>query len=55
MSTPVPRSRRRRFRAPGTPTPRRPVDKAKVGRRSVRAGMPGTEAAAALDDARLAG
>ncbi|MEW2623570.1 hypothetical protein [Streptomyces sp. NPDC048106] len=36
MSTPVPRSRRRRFPAPGTPAPRRPVDQAKVGRRAVR-------------------
>ncbi|MGW1598795.1 hypothetical protein [Streptomyces sp. NPDC002343] len=52
MSAPVPRSRRRRFLAPGTPAPRRPVDQAKVGRRSVRrraAGMTVTEVAAALE------
>ncbi|MEU1668511.1 hypothetical protein ABZ547_34015 [Streptomyces sparsogenes] len=57
MSTPVPRSRRRpRVPAPGTVAPRQPVDQAKVGRRAVRrhaAGMTATEAAAALEEARL--
>ncbi|MEU3733740.1 hypothetical protein AB0E81_30730 [Streptomyces sp. NPDC033538] len=57
MSTPVPRSRRRPlFPAPGAAAPRQPIDQAKVGRRAVRrraAGMTATEAAAALEDARL--
>ncbi|MGW0608671.1 hypothetical protein [Streptomyces sp. NPDC002640] len=57
MSTPVPPSRRRRFPpTPGAAAPRQPVGQAKVGRRAVRrraAGMTVTEAAAALDDARL--
>ncbi|MHB6912721.1 hypothetical protein [Streptomyces sp. DB-54] len=56
MSTPVPRSRRLRVPAPGAAAPRQPVDQAKVGRRAVRrraAGMTATEAAAALEDARL--
>ncbi|MEU2357900.1 hypothetical protein ABZ599_33825 [Streptomyces misionensis] len=57
MSTPAPRSRRRpRVPAPGAAAPRQPVDQAKVGRRSVRrraAGMTATEAAAALEEARL--
>ncbi|MDL5205318.1 hypothetical protein [Streptomyces sp. ALI-76-A] len=57
MSTPAPRSRRRpRVPAPGTAAPRQPVDRAKVGRSSVRrraTGMTATEAAAALEDARL--
>ncbi|CQR59525.1 hypothetical protein [Streptomyces leeuwenhoekii] len=56
MSTPVPRSRRRYVPAPEAAAPRRPVDQAKVGRRAVRrraAGMTASEAAAALEDARL--
>lgn len=57
MSTPVPRSRRRpRVPAPGAAVPRQPVDWAKVGRRTVRrraTGMTATEAAAALEEARL--
>ncbi|MGC2998658.1 hypothetical protein ACPF8X_09810 [Streptomyces sp. G35A] len=57
MSTPVPRSRRRpRVPAPGAAAPRQPVDQAKIGRSSVRrraTGMTATEAAAALEDARL--
>lgn len=57
MSTPVPRSHRRpRVPAPGTAVPGQPVDRAKVGRSSVRqraTGMTTTEAAAALEDARL--
>ncbi|MFE1198454.1 hypothetical protein ACFW6E_37880 [Streptomyces olivaceoviridis] len=57
MSTPAPRSRRRpRVPAPGAAAPRQPVDQAKVGRRAVRrraAGITATEAAAALEDARL--
>ncbi|WP_411153389.1 hypothetical protein [Streptomyces sp. A30] len=57
MSTPVPRSTRRpRVPAPGTAAPRQPVDQAKVGRSWVRrraTGMTATEAAAALEDARL--
>ncbi|CAL9674950.1 hypothetical protein [Streptomyces sp. enrichment culture] len=56
MSTPVPPSRRRHVSAPGAAAPRQPVDQAKVGRRAVRrraAGMTATEAAAALEDARL--
>ncbi|WP_406182954.1 hypothetical protein [Streptomyces canus] len=57
MSTPLPRSRRRpRVPAPGTAAPRQPVDQAKVGRSWVRrraTGMTATEAAAALEDARL--
>ncbi|MGA4803526.1 hypothetical protein [Streptomyces lavendulocolor] len=57
MSTPVPRSRRRpRVPVPGAAAPRQPVDQAKVGRLAVRrraAGMTATEAAAALEDARL--
>ncbi|GGZ29760.1 hypothetical protein GCM10010300_85710 [Streptomyces olivaceoviridis] len=55
MSTPAPRSRPR-VPAPGAAAPRQPVDQAKVGRRAVRrraAGMTVTEAAAALEDARL--
>lgn len=57
MSTPVPRSRRRpRFPAPDAAAPRQLVDRAKVGRSSVRrraTGMTATEAAAALEEARL--
>ncbi|WDM17050.1 hypothetical protein J3S85_39795 [Streptomyces lavenduligriseus] len=56
MSTPVPRFRRRYVPAAGAAAPRQPVDQAKVGRRAVRrraAGMTATEAAAALEDARL--
>ncbi|MGY0071778.1 hypothetical protein ACWZEH_34540 (plasmid) [Streptomyces sp. QTS137] len=57
MSTPVPRSTRRpRVPAPGAAAPRQPVDRAKVGRSWVRrraTGMTATEAAAALEDARL--
>ncbi|MEU9228983.1 hypothetical protein AB0D40_32035 [Streptomyces massasporeus] len=57
MSTPVPRSRRRpRFPAPGAAAPRQLVDRAKAGRSSVRrraTGMTATEAAAALEEARL--
>ncbi|MFB7552569.1 hypothetical protein [Streptomyces sp. NPDC056154] len=57
MSTPAPRSRRRpRVPAPGVAAPRQPVDRAKVGRSSVRrraTGMTATEAAAALEEARL--
>ncbi|WP_432155094.1 hypothetical protein [Streptomyces tricolor] len=57
MSTPVPRFRRRpRVPAASTAEPRQPVDQAKVGRRAVRrraVGMNATEAAAALEDARL--
>ncbi|MFI1293399.1 hypothetical protein ACH4VM_33985 [Streptomyces sp. NPDC020792] len=56
MSTPAPRSRRLRVPAPGAAAPRQPVDQAKVGRRAVRrraTGMTATEAAAALEDARL--
>ncbi|MCX4799952.1 hypothetical protein OG497_39615 [Streptomyces sp. NBC_01242] len=57
MSTPAPRSRRRpRIPAPSAAAPRQPVDQAKVGRSSVRrraTGMTATEAAAALEDARL--
>ncbi|MGO4635036.1 hypothetical protein AB4225_29525 [Streptomyces sp. 2RAF24] len=57
MSTPAPRSRRRpRVPTPGAAAPRQPVDQAKVGRSSVRrraTGMTATEAAVALEDARL--
>ncbi|WNI27291.1 hypothetical protein [Streptomyces sp. ITFR-16] len=57
MSTPVSPSRRRsRVPAPGAAALRQPVDRAKVGRGSVRrraTGMTATEAAAALEDARL--
>ncbi|MEU8622645.1 hypothetical protein [Streptomyces sp. NPDC048623] len=57
MSTPAPRFRRRpRVPAPGAAAPRQPVDQAKVGRRAVRrraTGMTATEAAAALEEARL--
>ncbi|MGW3269082.1 hypothetical protein [Streptomyces sp. NPDC001056] len=57
MSTPLPRSRRRpRVPEPGAAAPRQPVDRAKIGRSWVRrraTGMTATEAAAALEDARL--
>ncbi|MFF1667477.1 hypothetical protein ACFVXX_39585, partial [Streptomyces sp. NPDC058258] len=57
MSTPAPRSRRRpRVPASGAAAPRQPVDRAEVGRGSARwraTGMTATEAAAALDEARL--
>jgi hypothetical protein len=54
VSTSMPRSRRL-LRVP-SPRPRQPVDRAKIGRSSVRrraTGMTVVEAAAALEEARL--